>query len=147
MFLTPLSIAKDAAPHGLKTCRLPESQLCRLCADQSLYLCLYLLQLLPGRNILDADLVHADVKAAFNQLFLNLSDTLSSPSIGAEGKGLAVFRGKSLEVAEEGCHVRHHIVVKSRRADSDVFAVQHKRDDIGNVLCLQINQLNRNALA
>ena len=52
-------------------------------------------QLLLGWNVLNADLVHADVEAAFYKLFLHLRHALSAPAVGTEGKTRSRFFGES----------------------------------------------------
>ncbi len=55
----------------------------------------------------------------------------------------AGFSGKALHIAEKGSHGGKHIVVESRRAHGDIFAVKKADNDIGNMGLLQIKQLNR----
>ena len=60
------------------------------------------------------------------------------PSRKNRRKMPAGFRGKALHIAEKGDHGGKHIVVESRRAHGDIFAVKKADNDIGNMGLLQI---------
>lgn len=72
------------------------------------------LELFRRRFARETDFLEADVTTSGLEALLDQLDALTAPAERAEGEGQMIFRGETLQVAEEARDGGHHLVVDGR---------------------------------